>query len=84
MLVTHMPPACILDLAGVDDSSDKRCDDCGEKHPYRRHWGDAELRRAVLRRVRPQVCLFGHVHEDGGEVAAFKHKKGGYVTFANR
>ncbi|KAH3889701.1 metallophosphoesterase domain-containing protein 1-like [Dreissena polymorpha] len=70
VLVTHMPPFGILDLAlkkfslvrSMFSQSEELCS-CGEQHPTRDHWGCHSLRTAVLDRIRPLVHLFGHTHE---------------------
>ncbi|XP_076470642.1 UPF0046 protein K07C11.7-like [Babylonia areolata] len=80
VLVTHMPPLGILDLA-----SEKlpvkcpalfrlktaclppgTCRTCGFVHAGREHWGCPVLRETVLTRVKPKLHLFGHVHESYG------------------
>ncbi|KNC47310.1 Ser/Thr protein phosphatase [Thecamonas trahens ATCC 50062] len=66
VIVTHMPPAGILDLASNGRSgSDYECRVCGKVHPaWRRHWGDAALRERVLASS-ARLHLFGHVHQYG-------------------
>jgi Icc-related predicted phosphoesterase len=29
------------------------------------HWGNSDLRKQVLERIKPKIHLFGHVHEEG-------------------
>ncbi|KAK6967441.1 UPF0046 protein [Biomphalaria glabrata] len=91
VLITHAPPYGILDLA-TDWSTRKipklsqafhrvipasTCETCGLEHPGRSHWGCPHLRDEVLIRIKPQLHLFGHVHDGNGIMT----KKG--ITFAN-
>lgn len=73
VLVTHMPPLGIMDLAskkfaGVKNllSANEPCTICGDTHEMFEHWGCKELKKTVLKRVRPVVHMFGHVHESTG------------------
>lgn len=74
ILVTHMPPLGIKDLGRKIFSSCKNlfsyseglCNICGEMHDNLEHWGCRELKRAILKRIRPKVHMFGHVHEQTG------------------
>jgi len=68
VLVTHMPPLALHDLACARryDDSGVACEVCGGIHPEFRHWGCAHLLTAVVRRVHPRLHLFGHVHERNG------------------
>ena len=70
VLVTHMPPFALFDLAWVRDRDDSgvTCTVCGELHPQYRHWGCPHLRETVLKRVHPRVHLYGHVHDANGAV----------------
>ncbi|KAL8580593.1 hypothetical protein ACOMHN_046796 [Nucella lapillus] len=80
ILVTHMPPLGILDLASeklpikcpglfrlkTACLPPSTCSTCGFVHAGRNHWGCPALRETVLKRVRPKLHLFGHVHESYG------------------
>lgn len=67
VLLTHNPPLGILDLAWVNGMKSHDCKVCGAaKHWNRQHWGCSLLRQAVLKRVRPLVHAFGHVHDTHG------------------
>lgn len=61
VLITHMPPANILD----------RLDRNGE------HIGDESLQREVIKRIKPKLHVFGHIHEAYG---TFVHDD---TTFVN-
>eukprot|EP00164_Ancoracysta_twista_P000112 GFYU01000160.1.p1 GENE.GFYU01000160.1~~GFYU01000160.1.p1 ORF type:complete len:467 (-),score=72.30 GFYU01000160.1:516-1853(-) len=85
ILVTHMPPHNVLDLAwmnspkkeilGAIQSGD--CKHCGNHHPRYEHWGCQSLYDHVVNRVKPSCHLFGHVHDEPG----FKVQEG--VMFCN-
>lgn len=73
ILVTHMPPVGIMDLAlkkfkflNIFSASEGLCHICAETHPNHEHWGCRRLRQAVQERVKPTLHLFGHVHETNG------------------
>eukprot|EP01104_Vermistella_antarctica_P017725 TRINITY_DN633_c0_g5_i1.p1 TRINITY_DN633_c0_g5~~TRINITY_DN633_c0_g5_i1.p1 ORF type:complete len:379 (-),score=125.29 TRINITY_DN633_c0_g5_i1:92-1228(-) len=68
ILITHMPPHNILDLAHASFKGgiSQVCDVCGKKHPMKKHWGSTTLRTHVLERVRPLVHCYGHVHDENG------------------
>ncbi|KAL4223462.1 hypothetical protein ACF0H5_016933 [Mactra antiquata] len=73
ILVTHLPPEGILDLAtkkfsGLKNlfSRNSACDVCCSSHEAYEHWGCKDLRNIILKGVRPTLHLFGHVHEDTG------------------
>eukprot|EP00475_Leptophrys_vorax_P016218 TRINITY_DN22670_c0_g1_i1.p1 TRINITY_DN22670_c0_g1~~TRINITY_DN22670_c0_g1_i1.p1 ORF type:complete len:278 (-),score=75.43 TRINITY_DN22670_c0_g1_i1:1196-2029(-) len=69
ILVTHMPPYNILDLAweNNDRSDQSACPVCGEVHPGFAHWGDDGLLQQILK-MKPPVHAFGHVHDAHGIV----------------
>jgi Icc-related predicted phosphoesterase len=78
VLVTHSPPFGILDCAYQPKRpTEGTCAVCGREHYNFRHWGSDSLLRRVQEDVRPQVHLFGHVHDDPGTV-----ERDG-ITFAN-
>jgi len=58
VLITHLPPRGIRDLAG--------------RGPTARHWGGDALLAKVLE-LRPRVHLFGHVHECAGYTLDKEH-----------
>ncbi|KAK7507151.1 hypothetical protein BaRGS_00001086, partial [Batillaria attramentaria] len=80
VLITHMPPHGILDLASKKLANEwptlftiktavippSTCSTCGFVHPGREHWGCPALRDAVLNRIKPSLHLFGHVHDTNG------------------
>lgn len=80
VLITHMPPRGILDLASQRLANEwptlfaiqttllppSTCSTCGFVHAGREHWGCPHLRDTVLNRVKPYLHLFGHVHETNG------------------
>ncbi|XP_070187462.1 UPF0046 protein C25E10.12-like [Littorina saxatilis] len=80
ILITHMPPLGILDLASemlpnkwpslfrlkTAILPPSTCGTCGFVHVGRQHWGCPVLRETVLNRVKPKLHLFGHVHESYG------------------
>ncbi|EFC44827.1 predicted protein [Naegleria gruberi] len=65
VLITHMPPFGIMDLASTRDDP-YYCEYCKKEHKYRGHWGDNHLRNKVIElnsNGRLQAHLYGHVHE---------------------
>ena len=59
VLVTHMPPSGIMDLAPkkfkflkIFSSAEGLCQVCAETHPAHEHWGCRRLRQTVLDRVK--------------------------------
>ena len=58
ILVTHMPPRGIMDLATKQCqccnifSLDLVCEICGTEHPQSEHWGNGELLETIFSRVR--------------------------------
>lgn len=66
VLITHLPPRCVLDLAYSESSPDVVCELCAKRHPQYRHWGSPALFTEVTTRIKPLVHLFGHVHECNG------------------
>jgi Icc-related predicted phosphoesterase len=77
VLITHIPPHGILDLAWDPSAppSSGPCPVCGsaDHHPQFAHWGDAALGAAVEWRGIP-LHLFGHVHDQVGVI-----RRGGTV-----
>lgn len=59
VLITHGPPLNILDVPGEP----YKYDAYGEL----KHCGSDVIRRHVLERVKPQLCVFGHIHGSYGE-----------------
>ena len=53
ILVVHGPPKTILDLVVDKHTGDLE------------HCGCAALKRHVLFRIKPKLCLFGHIHNNG-------------------
>lgn len=67
ILMTHQPPFNILDLAWSKRYTSKDvCQVCNESHQYYGHWGSTTLKNQVLKKVKPIVHIFGHVHDDYG------------------
>ena len=69
ILMTHVPPQFILDLAYQPKKAPatEPCAMCDDKvHGSYGHWGSRSLKRAVLERIQPRVHCFGHVHDDPG------------------
>jgi len=68
ILITHLPPRGVLDLAwvGRDRGKSGRCDLCDEVHEAYSHWGCENLLATILHKVQPSVHLFGHVHTEPG------------------
>jgi len=66
ILVTHIPPLAVMDLASKGSDSDPQaCNTCGKSHPGYRHWGSPSLRTRVEELGVP-VHMFGHVHDENG------------------
>lgn len=66
VLISHMPPYNIMDLAWVGGNRGKNCALCGgSSHPGKDHWGCPHLLRRVLK-TKARVHLFGHVHDSTG------------------
>ncbi|EFC48665.1 predicted protein [Naegleria gruberi] len=68
VLITHLPPFGIMDLASGKDPA-FFCDYCKKEHKYRKHWGNVELRNKAIE-LNSKGCLqahlYGHVHEFHG------------------
>ena len=79
LLMTHLPPYLLHDLAWVGNTGEKEaCSQCGIKHPTYRHWGERSLRKEVESRLsRVRVHCYGHVHDAPGSTQL------GKVTFIN-
>jgi len=77
ILISHLPPHNILDLAYSDRGTSGTCTVCGATHPHHSHWGDENLRDSILNKIKPKVHLFGHNHDENG------HTTIGSVTFIN-
>lgn len=66
LLITHMPPLNMHDLAYEPHSRrNDRCDLCGTYHSRYSHWGSRSLLERV-QQVRPMVHVFGHTHDSHG------------------
>jgi Icc-related predicted phosphoesterase/nicotinic acid mononucleotide adenylyltransferase len=77
VLITHIPPYGILDLAWQPSHiSDQICSHCRKSHPRYNHWGDRSLAQFVDSRQIP-LHLFGHVHDEVGII------KIGETTYSN-
>ncbi|KAJ5691102.1 hypothetical protein N7488_011837 [Penicillium malachiteum] len=70
IMLTHGPPHGLLDLVGRGSVKDSNGDDAAS------HTGCTHLLRAA-ERARPQIYLFGHIHEGWGAV------RGTWNMFAN-
>lgn len=69
ILMTHVPPEFILDLAYESEEivSVEPCLQCGgQVHDNYQHWGSQSLAREVNQRIKPRVHCFGHVHDSRG------------------
>jgi Icc-related predicted phosphoesterase len=67
VLLTHQPPLNILDLAMAHNGPGHRaCPVCSKMHSGYCHWGSYWLRETIVKRVRPKVHVFGHVHDAAG------------------
>jgi len=71
ILITHLPPFNVFDLAWVGSESSKApkdtCPVCDKMHPTKSHWGCKNLLLRSME-VKPKVHLFGHVHDCPGYV----------------
>jgi Icc-related predicted phosphoesterase len=66
VLMTHMPPFNVLDLAWDRSQKSKdNCEYCSQSHLNYRHWGCYDLFCRVME-VKPKLHLFGHVHDEVG------------------
>eukprot|EP00611_Tribonema_gayanum_P030457 TRINITY_DN848_c0_g1_i1.p1 TRINITY_DN848_c0_g1~~TRINITY_DN848_c0_g1_i1.p1 ORF type:complete len:318 (+),score=67.51 TRINITY_DN848_c0_g1_i1:155-1108(+) len=66
ILITHMPPWNLRDLAYDPRAVDPApCKVCAQVHRRHAHWGSKGLRQRV-EAVRPRVHIFGHVHNSHG------------------
>jgi Icc-related predicted phosphoesterase len=71
ILMTHMPPQFILDLAYQPKVSPliEPCLMCDNAvHGVYGHWGSPSLIKEIRRRIQPRVHCFGHVHDDPGYI----------------
>ena len=59
ILITHVPPMKILDVAWRKNVSIENCEICGDDHKNFEHWGCSELLKTVLEK-RPDVHCFGY------------------------
>ena len=69
VLMTHIPPQYILDLAYQPKESPSKdpCSMCNNSiHGVYRHWGSRRLLNEMIGRIQPRVHCFGHVHDDFG------------------
>lgn len=69
ILVTHVPPLLISDLAAVSAKESERiiqerdpCVYCDRIHSAEYHWGSRQLLEIVLTK-KPKIHQFGHVHD---------------------
>lgn len=77
ILITHIPPYGILDLAwDLSNTSNEVCAHCSKFHPKYNHWGDKALAERVYELKLP-LHLFGHVHDEVGIL------KIGETTYSN-
>lgn len=59
ILVTHLPPRAVLDLAWAGKTDDMgECTICKKNHRNFSHWGCKELYKTVTKTVKPKVCDF--------------------------
>lgn len=76
ILITHVPPFNIMDLAWVKKgrSINHVCDHCGNIHPHYDHWGCPFLKKKIFSHSSSiKLHCFGHVHDVRG--IQFKEKK---------
>ncbi|CAF1490027.1 unnamed protein product [Rotaria sordida] len=69
ILMTHMPPKFILDLAFQPRkvASTEPCSICNNTvHGSYGHWGSKSLIKEIRQRIKPRIHCFGHVHDDNG------------------
>ena len=69
ILMTHIPPRYILDLAYQPQKSPSKepCSMCNNSiHGIYEHWGSKSLLNEIIERIQPRVHCFGHVHDDFG------------------
>jgi predicted phosphodiesterase len=69
ILMTHIPPEFILDLAYQPKKSPsiEPCSMCNNTvHGCYGHWGSKSLIKEIRQRIQPRVHCFGHVHDDPG------------------
>jgi Icc-related predicted phosphoesterase len=69
ILMTHVPPQFILDLAYQPKKSPsiEPCSMCNNAvHGSYGHWGSQSLYKEISQRIQPRVHCFGHVHDDPG------------------
>ena len=69
ILLTHIPPQYILDLAYQPSKSPsiEPCSMCNDTvHGVYGHWGSKTLIKEINQRIKPRVHCFGHVHDDAG------------------
>jgi Icc-related predicted phosphoesterase len=68
ILMTHIPPQYILDLAYVPNKpSNEPCSICNNSiHSFYEHWGSRSLAKEIFRRIHPRIHCFGHVHDHFG------------------
>lgn len=65
VLVTHLPPKGILDLAFDNHVQRASCDLCNKLHSKFSHWGSEGLLSRV-KELQVPIHLFGHVHDSSG------------------
>jgi Icc-related predicted phosphoesterase len=65
VLLSHLPPLNINDLAYSGSATAEPCEICSKSHKGRKHWGSVTLLERSLA-VSPFLHIFGHVHEGFG------------------
>ena len=69
ILMTHVPPQFILDLA-YDRTALTELEPCSacnnQIHRSHKNWGSKNLAEEIQQRIKPKVHCFGHVHDDQG------------------
>ncbi|XP_061197212.1 UPF0046 protein K07C11.7-like [Saccostrea echinata] len=68
VLITHTPPYGMLDYSRLrgDRPAKDVCQFCDKVHPKVGHAGCYNLRKTLLRNIRPKIHLFGHLHGSAG------------------
>lgn len=69
ILMTHIPPQFILDLAFQprEVPLSTPCSKCKNTiHDSYEHWGSESLIEQIRQRIQPRIHCFGHVHDDYG------------------
>jgi len=82
ILLTHSPPFNILDLAWVQANNKDMCPHCFRVHPSYQHWGSSTLLQRI-QQVKPQVHIFGHVHDHAPNCVKMVHSPTQDTVFIN-